>query len=44
MSEYAVIGKIMESDRITEKDKVYFIKMFLTGWSEEEDLRWIWED
>jgi hypothetical protein len=43
MSEYHVIKNIMESKKISENDKVYFIKMFLKGWNTEKEIEWIWE-
>ena len=43
MSQYEVIKKIVDSNAINEKDKVFHIKMYLKGWSREEDLKWIWE-
>lgn len=44
MSKYEIIKKIMESEAISESNKVYHIEMFLKGWSTEEDLKWIWEN
>lgn len=43
MSKYEVVKKIMESSKIGEKDKVYYIEMFLKGWYTEKDIEWIWE-
>lgn len=43
MTQYEVIRKIMDSNVIDEKDKVYHIEMFLKGWSTQEDLEWIWK-
>lgn len=43
MSKYKVIKAIMESDKISENEKVDCIKMFLGGWLTEEELKWIWE-
>lgn len=44
MTEYEVIKKIMDSNKIDENDKVYFIQSFLLHWSTEEKLKWIWEE
>ena len=44
MTKYQVITNIMNSDKIGENDKVYFIEMYLKGWSTENDVKWIWED
>ena len=43
MEEYEVIKKIMNSGKINENDKVYYIEMFLKGWHTEEEIKWIWE-
>lgn len=43
MEKYGVIKKIMNSNAINENDKVYHIEMFLKGWLDEEDLKWIWQ-
>ena len=43
MSKYEVIKKIMESTKINENDKVYYIEMFLKGWHTENEIKWIWE-
>lgn len=44
MTKYEVIEKIMNSNKIDEDDKVYFIQSFLLNWSTEEKLKWIWEE
>lgn len=41
MNKYKVIKKIMNSTKINEDDKVYYIEMFLKGWHTEEDIKWI---
>lgn len=43
MSKYEVIKKIMESTKINEDDKLYYIEMFVKGWHTEEEMEWIWE-
>ena len=43
MNEYNVIKNIMESDKINESYKVYFIKMFVKGWHTENEIEWIWK-
>lgn len=44
MSKYEVIKKIVESTKnLNEDDKVYIIEMFLKGWFEENDIKWVWE-
>ena len=43
MSKYEVIEKIMGSTRINKDDKVYAIKMYLTGWYTEREIEWLWE-
>ena len=43
MSKYEVIKKIIDSTKIDESDKVYHIEMFLKGWFNENDVRWVWE-
>lgn len=43
MSKYEVIKEIMECRKLTEKNKVYYIEMFLKGWCTEEDIKWILE-
>lgn len=43
MSEYEVIKKIMETDRLSEKDKVYFVRRYLNGTNTEEQLKVFWE-
>lgn len=43
MIKYEVIKSIMESGKLNENDKVYYIEMFLKGWHTEEDIKWIWE-
>lgn len=43
MSKFEVIKSIMESTRINDDDKVYFIEWFIKGWYTEKDIEWIWE-
>ena len=43
MGKYDVIKKIMDSNRVSNEDKVYCIEMYLKKWSTEEELKWIWE-
>ena len=43
MSKYEVIKQIMESKKLTDNNKVYYIEMFLKGWHTEENIKWIWE-
>ena len=43
MSKYQIIKKIMQSERINQDDKVYYIEMFIKGWHTEEDLKWIFD-
>lgn len=43
MGKYDVIKKIMDSNRVSNEDKVYYIEMYLKKWSTEEELKWIWE-
>jgi hypothetical protein len=43
MSKYEVIKNVVESKKINESDKVYYIEMFLRGWHTEEEIKWIWE-
>ena len=43
MSKFEAIKNIMESTKIINDDKVYYIEMFLKGWHTEDDLKWIWE-
>lgn len=44
MSKYEVISRIMNSNKISEEDKVYEIEMFLKGYFTSEQLVWIWEE
>lgn len=44
MAEYEVIKNIMNSNKINENDKVYYIEMFLKDWYTAEDLNWIWDN
>ena len=43
MSKYEAIKKIVESTRLNEDDKLYYIEMFVKGWHTEEEIKWIWE-
>lgn len=43
MSKYEVIKNIMDSEELTEDEKMYYIEMFLKGWHTKEELKWIWE-
>lgn len=43
MSKYEVIKNIMESARLDENHKVWYIEMFLKGWHTENNIKWIWE-
>ena len=43
MTEYEVIKKSTESEKIDENDKVYSIRSFLLHWITEEQIKWIWE-
>ena len=43
MEKYNVIKNIMESPKINEYDKCYYIEMFLKGYYEVNDINWIWE-
>lgn len=42
MNKYQVIKKIMNSTKIDDDNKVYYIEMFLKGWHTEEEIKWIW--
>ena len=44
MSKYEVIIKIIESIRIKENDKVWYIEMFLKGYLTEEQMEWLWKE
>lgn len=44
MSKYNVIQKIMETNKLSENDKVYYVEIFLKGWHTEEELKWIWSE
>lgn len=41
MSKYEIIKNIMESTKISNNDKIYYVEMFVKGWHTEEDLSWI---
>lgn len=43
MNKYQVIKQIVESKKINDDDKVYYVEMFVKGWYDETDLEWIWE-
>lgn len=43
MNKLEIIKKIIESERVKESDKVYYIETFLKGWYTEKDIKWIWE-
>lgn len=42
--KYEIIEKIMNSKKIDKNDKVYYIEMFLKGWFEEKEIKWIWTE
>lgn len=42
MNKYQVIKNIMNSTKINDDDKVYYIEMFLKGWYTVQDIEWIW--
>jgi hypothetical protein len=44
MTNYEVIKKIMESNKISNDDKAYYIEMFLKDWYTLIDIDWIWSD
>lgn len=44
MTNYEVIKKIMDSEKISNDDKAYYIEMFLKDWYTLLDIDWIWED
>lgn len=43
LKKYEIIEKIMASEKIDKSDKVYYIEMFIKGWHDEEEIKWIWE-
>lgn len=43
MSKYEVIKSVVGSNKLSEDNKVWSIKMFLMGWLTEEEMKWIWE-
>ena len=44
MAEYEVIKNIMNSNKINENDKVYYIEMFFFFFYTAKDLNWIWDN
>jgi hypothetical protein len=44
MTKYEIIKKIMGSEKISENEKVHAIEMLLKGWSEPDEIKWIWEE
>lgn len=43
MTKLEVIKKIIGSKRIDDETKVNYIKTFLLGWLNVEDIDWLWE-
>jgi len=43
MTKYEIITKIVNSNKIDENDKVWYIEMFLKGWISTLEMQWIWE-
>lgn len=43
MSKYEVVKKIMESNKIDENKKLYYIQSYLLNWLTEENLKWLWQ-
>ena len=42
-NKYEVIKTIIECKELKEDDKVFLIEMFLKGWYEVKDLKWLWK-
>lgn len=42
LKKYEVIKKIMDSNKIDETNKAYYIEMFVKHWFDEEQIEWIW--
>ena len=42
MKKCDIVRKIMESTRINEADKAYYIEMVIKGWYTEKQIGWIW--
>lgn len=42
MNKYQVIKNIIESTRINDDDKAYYIEMYIKGWHTEQEIEWIW--
>lgn len=43
MNKYNIIKSIMNSRKIDDDTKIYYIEMFIKDWYTEEDINWIWE-
>lgn len=43
MTNYEVLKNIMNSNKIGEEDKVYYIHCFLLHCFTVEQIKWIWE-
>ncbi len=44
LNNYKIIKKIMDSNKINEVDKAYYVEMFVKHWYDEEQLKWLWEN
>ena len=41
MTKYNLIKKIMDSIKINEDEKLWYIEMVIKGWLEENEINWI---
>lgn len=44
MTKYEMIKAVINSDKITENDKLNYIQLILGNWLKENDIKWIWEE
>lgn len=44
MTKYEIIKKIVNSEKIDDSNKVWYIQEILGGWLTENEIKWIWEE
>ena len=43
LRQLEIIKRIIESKRIADKDRIWYISNYINHWLSEEDIKWLWD-